>query len=106
VKDFPSRWKQNPNRLGRNFKGNGKKSPRIFLGNYILDVGNPVCHSPAADPKSAGAPAEIEVTPAMIEAGYEVLRDNSHDDGISVYRYADIVSEMYIVIRSIEKRVS
>ena len=43
------------------------------LGNYILDVENPVCHSPAADPKSGGAPEEIEVTDRMIDAGTEVL---------------------------------
>jgi len=41
-----------------------------------------VCHSPEAESKdAAGAPAEIEITPAMIAAGATALFDLASDIG-------------------------
>jgi hypothetical protein len=68
-------------------------------GNYILDLGKVMCHVPAADSKeSAGAPEkEIEVTPAMIEAGYRVLEASCiTDDLLEADR--GTVSEIYLAM--------
>lgn len=49
---------------------------RPIDGNYILDVGSPMCESDSVamgEPAAAGAPDEIEVTSAMIEAGAGIL---------------------------------
>jgi hypothetical protein len=51
-----------------------------ILGNYILHVESKMCDREAVNSKeSAGAPDEIEVTQAMVEAGVDAYRCSNED---------------------------
>jgi hypothetical protein len=65
-------------------------------------------HSPRADSTGTGAPEEIEVTPAMIEAGLEAFAgysprfDSREEMVVSVYRAMTILASGLPHLRTVE----